>query len=327
MLAGMGAFVCADKVEGFLGNRTHRLDVLVKAQIEHRPHMQAADGCVRIPGAAGAVLLENVGQPGGVFGEVLERHCAILDEGDRLSLLLHRHHDIEPGGTHVVDGGLQLGIEHFDHATRFRPALVPAKTEIADKLPQPQQTPKVLAGVLFRELDKQDGWGSPCTTASMVGWNIAISRANPSMVRSMSSTAIGPSFTICCATSMASEEIAEMTGTDRAASKHRRKLQLDARGESERAFRTHQDMRQIEVVATGDERVEIIAADAALDLGKFRLDLLGLLRGEAKSSRASGSRGELAGRSDRSRADRPKCSSFPSASTASIERTFSRVLP
>ena len=45
--------------------------------------------------------------------------------------------------------------------------------------------------------------GSPRTTASTVGWNMAISRARPSMVRSTSSTAIGPSLTMCWAMSMA----------------------------------------------------------------------------------------------------------------------------
>src|SRR6516162_8169670 len=45
--------------------------------------------------------------------------------------------------------------------------------------------------------------GSPRTTASIVGRNIAISRAKPSMVRSMSSTAIGPSLTMCWAASIA----------------------------------------------------------------------------------------------------------------------------
>src|SRR6516225_10026473 len=45
--------------------------------------------------------------------------------------------------------------------------------------------------------------GSPRTTASIGGRNIAISRAKPSMVRSISSTAIGPSLTMCCAASIA----------------------------------------------------------------------------------------------------------------------------
>ena len=63
MLAGMRPFVGPHELKSLLGNGPHRLDVLLKAQIEHRPHMQTADGRVRIPGAAGSVLLENIGQP------------------------------------------------------------------------------------------------------------------------------------------------------------------------------------------------------------------------------------------------------------------------
>jgi hypothetical protein len=37
----------------------------------------------------------------------------------------------------------------------------------------------------------------------MVGWYIAMSRARPSMVRSINSTAIGLSSTMCCAAAMA----------------------------------------------------------------------------------------------------------------------------
>src|SRR6478735_231124 len=44
-----------------------------------------------------------------------ERHRAVLDERDRFALLLHRHHDVEAGGAHLGDGGLQGGIEHLDH--------------------------------------------------------------------------------------------------------------------------------------------------------------------------------------------------------------------
>ena len=84
----------------------------------------------------------------GIFGEVLERHRAILDEGDGFSLLLHGHHDVEAGGAHLVDGGLQLRIEHLDDAAPFRSALVPAEAKIADELAQAQQPAKALAVIL-----------------------------------------------------------------------------------------------------------------------------------------------------------------------------------
>ena len=86
VLAGVRALVFAHERERLLGDGAHRLDVLVEPQVQDRPHMQAADRSVGVPGAAGAVLLEHLGQPRGVVGEMLQRHRAILDEGDRLAL-------------------------------------------------------------------------------------------------------------------------------------------------------------------------------------------------------------------------------------------------
>ena len=59
MLAGMRALVFAHHREGLFGDGAHRLDVLLELQVEHRAHMQAAFGGVRIHGAAGAVLGED----------------------------------------------------------------------------------------------------------------------------------------------------------------------------------------------------------------------------------------------------------------------------
>ena len=52
----MRALVFAHHREGLLGDRAHLLDVELLLQVEHRPHMQAADRGVRVPGAVGAVL-------------------------------------------------------------------------------------------------------------------------------------------------------------------------------------------------------------------------------------------------------------------------------
>ena len=65
--------------------------------------MQAADRGVRVPGAARAVPGEQLGDRVRVVGEMLERHRAILDEGDRLPVALHRHHDVEAGLAHLPD--------------------------------------------------------------------------------------------------------------------------------------------------------------------------------------------------------------------------------
>ena len=264
MLARVRAFVGAHEFESLLGNRPHRLDVLLEPQVQHRPYVQAADRCVRVPGAARAVLLEDVGEPAGIFRQAIERHRAIFDERDRLSLLFHRHHDIEAGGAHLVDGGLQLGIEHLDHATPFRSRLVPAEAKVAHELMQPQQTAEALAIILLRELDEQDGFG--IAVHDRVGRGLkhrdlarqcehgAVHELDRN--RAELHDVLGRIHRL--------REIAEMAGADCAAAEQRRKLQLDPRGESQSAFRADEDMREIEIVAAGNERIEIVAADPAL---------------------------------------------------------------
>ena len=131
---------------------------------------------------------------------------------------------------------------------------------------------------------------------------------------------------MCCARIHRLVEAAEMTGADRAAAEQRRKLQFDARGKGERALAADQHMRKIDVVLARHQRVEIVAADAALNFGKARGNFLCLARadGEQVLARAGAT---AAGTSLRLPPMRPKCASVPSASSASIEITLSRIVP
>src|SRR6476661_1965083 len=95
-------------------------------------------------------------------------------------------------------------------------------------------------------------------------------------------------------------EAAEMAGPDRALAEQRRQLQLDLRGESERALRADQDMREVRIVVARQEGVEVVAADAALQLGETILDLLSLARsdgeqftGERPQRRSGGKAGKV----------------------------------
>ena len=123
-------------------------------------------------------------------------------------------------------------------------------------------------------------------------------------------------------------EAAEMAGADRAPAEQRRELQLDLGGERERALGADQDMREIEIVAAGHQRVEIVAADPALHLREVRPRSRRPRARRAPAGRARAARAATvaAGRRGRARPGR-NARALPSASTASIESTFSRVLP
>ena len=73
-----------------------------------------------------------------------------------------------------------------------------------------------------------------------------------------------------------------MNGADRAAAEQRRQFQFDAGGKAERAFGADQHMREIDVVLAGHQRIEIIAADAALHLGEARGDFVSLARADGE---------------------------------------------
>src|SRR4051794_4959560 len=93
--------------KGFLRDRTHGPDVLVELKVQHGTDMQTSLRGVGIKSALCAVLLEHRGEPVRVLGEMEQRNGAVLDEGDRLAFLLHRHHHVEPRGAELGDGDLK----------------------------------------------------------------------------------------------------------------------------------------------------------------------------------------------------------------------------
>src|SRR3546814_15852160 len=58
--------VCASDL---FGDGAHRLHVLVELQVQHRTHVQRADRGMGIPGAVGAVPVEDLGEAAGILGE------------------------------------------------------------------------------------------------------------------------------------------------------------------------------------------------------------------------------------------------------------------
>ena len=106
VLARERALVLLHQRAGFLGDRAHLLRA-VAPHVEHRAHVQGADGRVRVPGAARSVPREHLVEALRVLREMLQRHRAVLDEGHRLAVALHRHHDVEAGLAHFPDVALR----------------------------------------------------------------------------------------------------------------------------------------------------------------------------------------------------------------------------
>ena len=121
--------------------------------------MQAANRGVASQVPVVPFLLKHVGEARGVVGEMIERHRAVLDEGNRLSRVLHRHHDVEAGSAQLCDRGLELGIEHIDHAAPIIAGVLPVEAEIAHQLMQPRQAAFILIPFGFREFHQQQRGG------------------------------------------------------------------------------------------------------------------------------------------------------------------------
>ena len=274
VLARMRALVFAHHGEGFFGDGAHGAHVLLEAQIEDRADMKAAGPRMRVPGAARAVPLEHIGETARIIGEMLERHRAVLDEGDGFALLLHRHHDVEAGRAQVGDRRLQAGIEHLDDAAPFRAGPVPAEAEIAHQFVKHPQAAQVFLVIVLAELDQQDCFRF-CSHEALQRRLEDRDRAGQfdhGAVDQLDCDRLQPNQMLRGVHRLV--EAAEMAGANGAATEQRRQLQFDAGREGERALAADQHVREVDVVLSGRQRVEIVAADAPLHLREARRDLV-----------------------------------------------------
>ena len=125
VFARMRPLVARDQLETFLGDGAHGGDVLVLFEVQDGPDMQTPDRGMGIPRSTSAVAFENLGQAGGILRQIGQLDGAILNEGDGFAVVLHRHHDVEPGAAQLRDAGLQFGVGHRGHAAPFRLFVAP----------------------------------------------------------------------------------------------------------------------------------------------------------------------------------------------------------
>ncbi len=129
------------------------------------------------------------GEAVGVIGEVFEPHGAILEKGDRFPVALHRHHDVEAGCAHFPDRLLKGGVDRLDDGAR--------EAEIAHQFDERLEAPQVFRRVVAGELGQQDRRRLALDEAVDDWRGTSGCRATSSIiVRSTSSTALGPSSTI-----------------------------------------------------------------------------------------------------------------------------------
>ncbi len=201
-----------------------------------------------------------------------KRHRAVLDEGDGLALVLHRHHHVEPRGAHLADRGLQFGVEHLDHAAPARADVAPGVAEIAHHLVEPQKPAEILLLVVLAELHEQDRLRIAAhdrVDGRLEHRDVARQPEHGAVDRLHRDR---PELDDVLGRLHRALEGREVAGADRAAAHERRELQFDAGRKAERALGADQDMREVDGVPTGRQRVEIVAADPALHFWEAHLD-------------------------------------------------------
>ncbi len=284
VLAGVRPLVIAHHGERLFGDGAHRLAVLVELEVQDRAHMQAADGGVRIPGAARAVLLEDGGQACRIIGQMFERHRAILDERDGLPLVLHGHHDVEAGLAHLGERRLLRRLVDFDDTAPFALRLVPPEAEIAHHLAEPLQPQRIL-GVVFRELHEKQRFRRAAhgLLDHRAEHRDVAAEANHRLVHEFDRDGLQRDEMLGRVHRFV--EGAEMANAERTPPQHGPEPDLDGLEEGERAFRPDEDVREVVAALGGHQRVKIIAAHAPLHLGKARGDLVRFARAERQQVR------------------------------------------
>jgi hypothetical protein len=278
MLAAIGALVLPHQGGGFLGNGAH-LAGAVAAHVEDRAHMQGADRGVGIPGAARAVLREDLGQRVGVIGQMLERHGAILDEADRLAVALQAHHDVEAGLADLPQVLLARVVGHLDHAAR--------QAEIAHQLDELAQFRQQWVFLLAGEFDQQDS-GRLADQRRLDGraeGRIGEAQLDHGAVdqfdggRPESHDMLGGFHRRA--------ESREIDDPEHLRLRQFRQLQGQRTGIGQGALGADQQVGEVDAVVGGIglfaliiENVEIVAGDAAHHARPVRLDLGAVLRGE-----------------------------------------------
>ena len=274
VLARMRALVGLDHGEGLLGDGAHGVGVLLQLQVEHGAHVQAADASVRVPGALGAVLGEDGGEALGVVGQMLERHRAVLDEGDGLSLGLHRHHDVEAGGAHLPHRALAGRIRDLYDALGV--------AEVAHQLIEPIEAAQVLRLAVLGKLDEQQGVRRPTHVALHDG------AEHGDVAGELDQRAVDHLDGDGAQLDDVLRRLHGLAETDEVADAQRlvfgdgRELQFQAARKGERAFRTAQQRGEVDRPRSRHQRVDQIAADTAGHLGEGVGDVLGLAAAEGE---------------------------------------------
>ena len=258
-------------------DRAHLLRA-VAAHVEDRPHVQRADGRVRVPRAARAVLAKDLGEAIDVIGEVRKRDGAILDERHRLAVPLHAHHDVEPGLAHVPKRLLRARVRHLHDAL--------GKTQVRDHSHEVLELAPRCARLLAHELHEQDRLrlADERRVDDRPEGGVAAREVDHGAIELHRG---GPEGHDVARVFHRAIKRPEVHHAKRSVRRQRRDLERQAARPRERAFAAHEKMRVINAfvarigpLALRIEHVDVVAADAAQHVRHICGNLVALPRAD-----------------------------------------------
>jgi hypothetical protein len=266
----VGSLVLAHHGETLLGDGAHLVGLALLLEIQDRAYVQGAHGCVGVPGAAGSVPGKDFVQTSGILGQVLQAHRAVLDEGHRFTLTLHRHHDVETGFAHFPDCLLESRIGGLDDRIR--------EAEVGHELAEAREPREQIVAVLAGELHQQQrvrGASDEAFDGRAEHGDVA-GQLHESAIDQLHGGGLEGDDVLGRLHGLV--EARKVADSEHAVRRDRLKVELDLGEEGERSLRAHQQVRH--VVAFRVDAVDVVAAHPAQQLWKASLDLGGLTRTE-----------------------------------------------
>ena len=83
------------QIRHLLGDGLELANPFLGLQIDHRPHVQAADRGVRVDSGRGSVAVDDFEKAVDVVAQLFGRHRGVFHEGDRFGVALHGHREAQ----------------------------------------------------------------------------------------------------------------------------------------------------------------------------------------------------------------------------------------
>ena len=285
MFARKCSAVLEHQLGDFLGDGLELAHAFLGLEVDHRPHMKAADRGVRIDAGRRPVARDDLQELVDIVAQVLGRDRGVLDERDRLGVSFLGHRKPQRHRAELPHACLRRRVRDGQMAI--------AQPVLTQFVLQGGEPGRQEVGAFVVQLDQQDRRGialEEVAQPARLGIQAGANRARtcpplqPPPGRAPGSRAWPPG-------PRASQRTRRRAWPGRGPLDQ---LQLGLDGQAERSLRPDQQAGQVEAEsalaarARRNELIQVVSANAAQDLGEAAVDLLGMLGGQPPGHAVTG---------------------------------------